>query len=249
MLFFWLGTLPMMAAVGAGAQRMFGAFQRRLPLVSAGAAVLLGLLSMAGKIAVRPPSTHTCSASFRQIDDRRRYARSGVSVAADTSCAHCMLPVPSGLIEAAEERQFCCTGCRTAFAMIAEHGLGAYYDIRGATRWTRRDERPQLTRSSITPRSVSFTFERRRTVASGRAVSGRCTLRRVRVARRACTTLVPGVARAELDVRRSLARIVWHERDSPTLHIARALDSLGYGRTRSAASRSTRCGVARIARC
>ena len=50
-------------------------------------------------------------------------------VATDTSCAHCMLPVPSGLIEAGEERQFCCTGCRTAFAMIAEHGLGAYYDI------------------------------------------------------------------------------------------------------------------------
>src|SRR4051812_47912184 len=54
MLFFWLGTLPMMAAVGVGAQRVFGAFARRLPLVSAGAAVILGLLSMAGKIAVRP---------------------------------------------------------------------------------------------------------------------------------------------------------------------------------------------------
>jgi len=54
MLFFWLGTLPMMAAGGAGAQRMFGAFQRRLPLVSAGAAVVLGVLAMAGKIAVRP---------------------------------------------------------------------------------------------------------------------------------------------------------------------------------------------------
>ena len=54
MLFFWLGTLPMMTAVGLGAQRMFGAFQRRLPLVSAAAAVVLGLLSMAGKVAVRP---------------------------------------------------------------------------------------------------------------------------------------------------------------------------------------------------
>lgn len=54
MLFFWLGTLPMMTAVGLGAQRLFGAFQRRLPLVSAGAAVVLGLLSMAGKISVRP---------------------------------------------------------------------------------------------------------------------------------------------------------------------------------------------------
>jgi len=59
MLFFWFGTLPMMAAVGAGAQRAFGAFQRRLPLVSAAAAVVLGVLSMAGKIAVRPPVEHT----------------------------------------------------------------------------------------------------------------------------------------------------------------------------------------------
>ena len=54
MLFFWVGTLPMMTAVGVGAQRVFGTFQRRLPLVSAGAAVVLGVLSMAGKIAVRP---------------------------------------------------------------------------------------------------------------------------------------------------------------------------------------------------
>lgn len=62
MLFFWLGTLPMMAAVGAGAQRLFGAFQRRLPLVGAVAALVLGLLSIAGKMSVRPheqPMDHT----------------------------------------------------------------------------------------------------------------------------------------------------------------------------------------------
>jgi hypothetical protein len=54
MFFFWLGTLPMMVTVGLGAQRLFGSFQRRLPLVSAGAAVVLGLLSMAGKVAPHP---------------------------------------------------------------------------------------------------------------------------------------------------------------------------------------------------
>ena len=32
MFVFWLGTLPMMVTIGLGAQRMFGAFQRRLPL-------------------------------------------------------------------------------------------------------------------------------------------------------------------------------------------------------------------------
>jgi sulfite exporter TauE/SafE len=54
MFFFWLGTLPMMATVGLGAQRMFGTFQRRLPLVAAGAAVALGLLTMAGRMSARP---------------------------------------------------------------------------------------------------------------------------------------------------------------------------------------------------
>jgi sulfite exporter TauE/SafE len=54
MLFFWLGTLPMMVTLGVGAQRLFGTFQRRLPLVSAGAAVILGALAMAGRVTAHP---------------------------------------------------------------------------------------------------------------------------------------------------------------------------------------------------
>ena len=54
MLFFWLGTLPLMASIGAGAQRAFGTFQRRLPLVAAGVAVVIGVLTMAGRLTVRP---------------------------------------------------------------------------------------------------------------------------------------------------------------------------------------------------
>ena len=54
MFFFWLGTLPMMVTLGLGAQRLFGAFQRRLPLVSAGVAVVLGALSMAGRVTAHP---------------------------------------------------------------------------------------------------------------------------------------------------------------------------------------------------
>jgi sulfite exporter TauE/SafE len=54
MFVFWLGTLPMMVTVGLGAQRLFGSFQRRLPLVGAGAAVVLGLLAMAGRLSVSP---------------------------------------------------------------------------------------------------------------------------------------------------------------------------------------------------
>ena len=59
MLFFWLGTLPVMTAVGAGAQGLFGSFRRRLPMVSAGVAVVLGLLAIAGKMTVRPANAAT----------------------------------------------------------------------------------------------------------------------------------------------------------------------------------------------
>jgi sulfite exporter TauE/SafE len=50
MLAFWLGTLPMMVTLGLGARRFFGTFERRLPLAAAGMAVVLGLLTMAGRI-------------------------------------------------------------------------------------------------------------------------------------------------------------------------------------------------------
>lgn len=51
---FWLGTLPMMLTLGFGARRMFGSFQRRLPVAAAAVAVMLGALSMAGKLTARP---------------------------------------------------------------------------------------------------------------------------------------------------------------------------------------------------
>ena len=51
---FWLGTLPMMVTLGIGARRLFGSLQRRLPLAAAAVAVVLGALSMAGKLTARP---------------------------------------------------------------------------------------------------------------------------------------------------------------------------------------------------
>ena len=67
MLFFWLGTLPMMMTLGLGAQRLFGTFQRRLPLVGAGAAVVIGLLSMAGKISVAGSRSHDAHGTMTEV--------------------------------------------------------------------------------------------------------------------------------------------------------------------------------------
>ena len=50
MLVFWLGTLPVMLAVGIGARRMLGTFGTRMPIVSGAAIIVLGVLSIAGRI-------------------------------------------------------------------------------------------------------------------------------------------------------------------------------------------------------
>src|SRR5215203_1873263 len=51
------------------------------------------------------------------------------AASAGVACTHCQLPVPAGLVMPNAVRQFCCAGCRTAFAIIHDHGLAGYYDI------------------------------------------------------------------------------------------------------------------------
>ena len=51
---FWLGTLPMMITVALGARRFFGPWRQRLPLVSAGLLVMLGLFSIASHLDLIP---------------------------------------------------------------------------------------------------------------------------------------------------------------------------------------------------
>lgn len=50
MFVFWVGTLPVMLAVGFGARRMMGTFGTRMPLVSGATIIVLGFLSIAGRI-------------------------------------------------------------------------------------------------------------------------------------------------------------------------------------------------------
>jgi sulfite exporter TauE/SafE len=50
MAFFWLGTVPALLAVGLGAQRLFGPFRRRLPMLGAATVMVMGLLAMSGRL-------------------------------------------------------------------------------------------------------------------------------------------------------------------------------------------------------
>ncbi len=47
---FWAGTVPVMAGLGLAAQRALGPLRRRLPVVTAAALVVIGLLLVAGRL-------------------------------------------------------------------------------------------------------------------------------------------------------------------------------------------------------
>jgi hypothetical protein len=50
MVVFWIGTVPMLVGVGLGARRLARPFARHLPVASALAVLVLGVLSIAGKL-------------------------------------------------------------------------------------------------------------------------------------------------------------------------------------------------------
>ncbi|MBI5836875.1 MAG: sulfite exporter TauE/SafE family protein [Candidatus Eisenbacteria bacterium] len=66
---FWAGTVPVMTGLGLVAQRALGPLRRHLPVATAGLLVVLGLLTMAGKL--RPglmtgsPKTDCCEQTHR----------------------------------------------------------------------------------------------------------------------------------------------------------------------------------------
>jgi sulfite exporter TauE/SafE len=50
MIAFWAGTVPIMAGLGLAVRRLLGPLERRLPMVSAAVLLVMGLLTLAGKI-------------------------------------------------------------------------------------------------------------------------------------------------------------------------------------------------------
>lgn len=55
MLVFWAGTLPVMIAAGFGARRLMGRFGTRMPVVSGALVMVLGLLTIVGRIGIVAP--------------------------------------------------------------------------------------------------------------------------------------------------------------------------------------------------
>ena len=155
-------------------------------------------------------------------------AQVSAAFAPDVACTHCGLPVPSGLFEPGEPVQFCCAGCRAAYGILRGHGLDQYYrlaerreaPVRPSGRSYDEFDHAAFQSLYVTPRagglrSIELYLEG--------VHCGSCVWLVERV-----PLIVPGVARAELNIRRSLATIEWNPRDVSLSAIARSLDTLGY---------------------
>jgi hypothetical protein len=76
---FWAGTVPMMVAFGVGVRRLAGPLRTRLPVLGAVAIVIVGLMSLSGRLRMDPAT----------VTLRARQRAHALSVPAPT------LPVPA----------------------------------------------------------------------------------------------------------------------------------------------------------
>lgn len=146
---------------------------------------------------------------------------------ASLSCAHCRLPVDG---EASHEGEavFCCAGCHTAWTLLHDHGLDGYYSL------------PQRRELAVTAGHRSFEEFDHETFHALHVhpVTGGTLRTRLIVEGVHCAScvwlvervpmLVPGVVRAELQVRRSEVVIEWDPALTRLSQVARTLASLGY---------------------
>jgi Cu2+-exporting ATPase len=151
----------------------------------------------------------------------------GAATAA-TLCAHCGLRVPAGLVEPGAERQFCCTGCSLAWTIIHEVGLDGYYTLAqrrevpvavSSRSWAEFDH-PAFQSLYVRERPDGLS-ETRLYLENVHCASCVWLVERVPLA-------IPGVLEAELNIGRSLARIVWDSGRLPLSEVARFLDRIGY---------------------
>jgi P-type Cu2+ transporter len=144
-------------------------------------------------------------------------------------CAHCGLAVPAASREE-NGPSFCCAGCRTVYAVIHDHGLGAYYAERART--VERGRPVEVRERSYQELDGPGFAQRCRSLPDG-SLSVDLFLEGVHCS--ACVWLienlpraVSGVRQARLEVGRSLLRLVWDPAEVGLATIARTLERLGY---------------------
>jgi Cu2+-exporting ATPase len=148
--------------------------------------------------------------------------------AALIACAHCTLPVPAGLLREGDEHQFCCSGCRTVWEILHEQGLDGYYRlserrevaVRASGRGFEEFDHPAFHALYVRLRADGL-------LETELYLEGVHCSACVWLVERVPLT-ISGVARAELEIGRSLAHLAWDPATTSLSAIARFLDTLGY---------------------
>jgi Cu2+-exporting ATPase len=160
----------------------------------------------------------------------------------DVACAHCGLPVPAGLVEPTEARQFCCGGCRAVWSTIHACGLERYYELaeREAALGRELDAAGADARRPATVTGQryghfdrpEFTARHVRRDAAGRAT---CEFRLDGLRCGACVWLlealpriVSGLLSVRVDLGRSAVAVTYDDGRIGLGEIARRFDTLGY---------------------
>lgn len=150
------------------------------------------------------------------------------------ACTHCGLDVPGGLVEPGASEQFCCAGCRTAYAVIHSNGLERFYEMA-------RREASSANRAGATDGYAHFddaAFARLycREVGGGRTSA---TLRVEGMHCGACVWLLERLGRAfpgagagalesRVNMQQRLLTVTWDGGATSLSEIARLCATLGY---------------------
>ena len=148
---FWLGTLPTLTVVMLGVRQLAGRWRVYLPvatsllLIGTGTHLLVNRAGLSIPASEQPPwqpasirikLTKSVNCLIRRClvvmptDTMMTPSNATMSDKPSVACWHCASPVPFALVNPAEESQFCCHGCRTAYEIIHECGLDRYYSLR-----------------------------------------------------------------------------------------------------------------------
>jgi Cu2+-exporting ATPase len=144
------------------------------------------------------------------------------------SCAHCGLPVPAGRARDLAAERFCCDGCHTAFEVLHDRGLAAYYGL-----GERRREAVRASGESFEEFDHPTFHELYVRALPGGLAETRLQLVGIHCA--SCVWLVerlpralPGLVRVETDMARGRVTLIWDPEAARLSQVAHFLDTLGY---------------------
>ena len=165
------------------------------------------------------------------------------------ACHHCGAPVPAGMIDRETDEQFCCRGCHTAYALIHEHGLEAFYERNQPTGFAVGDSPLARSFGDFDQPAFEELYVQAREDGQKTAI---LVLNGIHCA--ACIwlleklpQLVSGVSTAQVNWNRSTVKVSWVPEATRLSEIALTLNRLGYapapvrsGAQQAAATRENR---------